>query len=135
MPLNNSDKDWKLFGKTDPYYAVLTAPEYHGQLSDKTRERFFESGEQHIAKMFSIIREHLDPNFAPRSALDFGCGVGRLLLPLARRCDEVTGVDVSPSMLAEARRNCDATGAKGVRLVQGDDALSNVRGSFDLIHS
>ena len=135
MPLNNSDKDWELFGKTDPYYAVLTAPEYHGQLSDKTRERFFESGEQHMAKMFSIIREHLDPNFAPRSALDFGCGVGRLLLPLARRCDEVTGVDVSPSMLAEARRNCDATGAKGVKLVQGDDALSNVRGSFDFIHS
>lgn len=135
MPLNNSDRDWEQFGKTDPYFAVLTAPEYHGQLSDKTRARFFESGEQHIETMFSIMREHLDPQFAPRSALDFGCGVGRLLIPLARRCDQVTGVDVSPSMLAEARRNCDAAHVGGVQLVEGDDALTGVGRAFDFIHS
>ena len=135
MPLNNSDKDWERFGKTDPYYAVLTAPEFHGELTGKTRERFFESGEQHIETMFSIIREHLYAGFAPRNALDFGCGVGRLLIPLARRCDEVTGVDISQSMLAEARRNCDAAGVVGVQLVRGDDTLSAVRGAFDFIHS
>ena len=108
MPINNSDRDWELFGKTDPYYAVLTAPEFHGQLSAAARAKFFGLGEEHIETMLSIIRERLDPAFAPRHALDFGCGVGRLLIPLGRRCDEVTGVDISSSMLAEARRNCDA---------------------------
>lgn len=135
MPINNSDRDWELFGKTDPYFAVLTAPEFHGQLSADARAKFFESGEQHIETMFSIIRDRLDPRFAPARALDFGCGVGRLVIPLAARCKEVTGVDVSSSMLAEARRNCDAVGAKNVRLEQGDDEMMRISGSFDFIHS
>src|SRR5712671_2277027 len=133
--INNSDKDWERFGKTDPYFAVLTAPEFHGQLSDTERTKFFASGASHIDTIFSIIRERLDSSFAPTRALDFGCGVGRLVLPLAERCGEVTGVDVSPSMLAEARRNCDAAGAKGVQLVLSDDNLSAVSGSFDFIHT
>jgi SAM-dependent methyltransferase len=136
MPIiNNSDKDWERFGKTDPYFAVLTAPEFHGELSDAERTKFFASGETHIDTIFSIIRERLDSSFAPARALDFGCGVGRLVLPLAERCREVTGVDVSSSMLAEARHNCDAAGATGVQLVQGDDDLSAVTGSFDFIHT
>ena len=135
MPINNSDRDWEVFGKTDPYFAVLTAPEYHGELSADARANFFDSGEKHIETMLSVIRERLDPSFAPVRALDFGCGVGRLLIPLATRCPDVTGVDVSPSMLAEARRNCDAAGATGVRLIQGDDELSGVSGLFDFIHT
>lgn len=127
--------DWELFAKTDPYYAVLTAPEYHGDLSADARTAFFESGERHISSMFSIVKQHLDPAFAPRRALDFGCGVGRLLIPLASRCEHVTGVDVAPAMLAEARRNCDNAGAAGVELLPSDDTLSRARGPFDFIHS
>lgn len=37
------------------------------------------------------------------SALDFGCGVGRLSLALARTFQHVTGVDVSESMIDRAR--------------------------------
>src|SRR3954469_547208 len=130
MPLiNDSDEDWERFGRTDPYFAVLTAPEFHGQLSDAERAKFFDSGEAHVERVIAIIRDRLDPGFAPRTALDFGCGVGRLLIPLAKRCDEVAGVDVSPSMLAEARRNCDAAGVRNVSLLQSDDELAAVAGS------
>lgn len=135
MPINSSDRDWEAFGRTDPYFAVLTAPEFHGDLTGPARARFFESGEQHVATMLSITRERLDPSFAPQTALDFGCGVGRLLIPLATRCRGVTGVDVSPAMLSEARKNCDVAGASNVRLVEGDDDLSRVAGSFDFVHS
>lgn len=136
MPLiNDSDKDWERFGRTDPYFAVLTAPEFHGQLEGAERAKFFESGETHIERVLSIIRERLDRSFTPQTALDFGCGVGRLVIPLARRCREVTGVDVSRSMLAEARRNCEAGGITNVSLVQGDDELSGVSASFDFVHT
>ena len=40
------------------------------------------------------------PDFS--SALDFGCGVGRLTRPLAQHFGEVTGIDVSASMLEVA---------------------------------
>ncbi|HEY6089488.1 MAG TPA: class I SAM-dependent methyltransferase [Gemmatimonadaceae bacterium] len=132
---NDSDRDWERFGKTDPYFAVLTAPQYHGELSDSDRAEFFRSGETHVDQVLSIIRGRLDAGFAPARALDFGCGVGRLLIPLAARCREVTGVDVSPAMLAEARRNCDNAGASQVRLLPSDDELSAVKGEFDFVHS
>jgi trans-aconitate methyltransferase len=44
-------------------------------------------------------------DFQPHSALDFGCGVGRLTAALAKRCERVVGVDVAPTMLEHARRN------------------------------
>ena len=37
-------------------------------------------------------------------ALDFGCGAGRSTRFLARLGFHVTGVDISPEMLAQARR-------------------------------
>jgi SAM-dependent methyltransferase len=132
---NDSDRDWELLGQTDPYFAVLTAPQYRGDLSVADRAEFFRSGEAHLAHVLSIIRSRLDPTFTPARALDFGCGVGRVLIPLAAQCRDVTGVDVSAAMLAEARRNCDAAGALNVKLLPSDDALSAVEGEFDLVHT
>lgn len=40
----------------------------------------------------------------PASVLDAGCGSGRVAAELARRGDEVVGVDVDAAMLATARR-------------------------------
>lgn len=57
---------------------------------------------------------------APRSAvLDIGCGTGRHSVELARRGYRVTGVDLSPGMLAEARKAADAAGVE-VEWVQSD---------------
>ena len=132
----DSDWDWERLGQTDPYFAVLTEPQYRGQLSDADRAEFFRTGEWHVNQVLSIIRARLHPTFAPARALDFGCGVGRLLIPLASRCREVTGVDVSPAMLEEARRNCDAAGVSHVRLIRNDDdELTAVEGEFDFVHS
>lgn len=48
---------------------------------------------------------------APRStALDAGCGVGRWSRILAHRGAKVTGVDLSPTMAAEARRRAGEEG-------------------------
>jgi cyclopropane fatty-acyl-phospholipid synthase-like methyltransferase len=85
--------------------------------------------------VLEAIREHLDPGFAPRRVLDFGCGVGRLVVPFARRAEHVLGVDVSASMLAEAQKNCVAHGVENARFALSDDALSEVDGSFDLVHA
>ncbi len=47
---------------------------------------------------------------AGREALDIGCGVGRWSLRMARRAQSVTGVDWSPTMVAEARRRAQDRG-------------------------
>jgi SAM-dependent methyltransferase len=139
MPKRNdlrTDSDWEHFAQTDPYWAVLTCDQFRrGNLDAGTRGAFFESGEEHIGWVELTARTHLDPGFAPRRALDFGCGVGRLLLPLAKRCAEVVGVDVSDTMLREAETNCRTAGVDNVTLVKGDDELSGVAGHFDLVHT
>ena len=119
-----TDRQWETWATRDPYFAVLSAEEFRGGGS---RDKFFASGEQHVAHVLAEIRAHLAPGFAPQTALDFGCGVGRVAIPLARLC-RTTGVDVSASMLAEARRNAAALGASAHFSEQAE-------GSFDLVHS
>ena len=51
--------------------------------------------------------------------LDAGCGTGRHSVPLASRGYEVTGFDLSPLYLEEARREAEAAGVT-LRLIQGD---------------
>lgn len=62
--------------------------------------------------------------FAARSGspiLELACGTGRVLLPLAQQGYRITGVDVSPAMLAIARQKVAAAGvADRVTLVQQD---------------
>lgn len=62
--------------------------------------------------------------------LDFGCGIGRVASALAARGAEVTGIDIAPGMIAEARRR-----APGIDFRCGDiDALAALdAGGFDLV--
>ena len=101
------------------------------------RQLFFQSGEHHVASVFNVIRQHVKPNFEPRTALDFGCGVGRVLMPLAERAAHVVGVDVAPSMLREAKSNCEAKGVDNVEFVQAGHArdMLPLQGRFDFVHS
>jgi SAM-dependent methyltransferase len=136
MKSADTDKAWEYYGRHDPYYGVLTTPEFQRrQLTSASKNEFFATGRRYVEWMWSVIVQHLEPQFRPTRALDFGCGVGRLLIPLADRCDSVVGVDVSASMLKVAQANCSERGLKNVSFVRGDDSLSRVTGEFDFIHS
>lgn len=58
---------------------------------------------------------------AGESALELGCGTGRVLIPLAATGCRVTGVDNSPALLALARRKAEqAGGTARLQLVEDD---------------
>lgn len=117
---------WKRFGDVDPYYGVLSSDAYrHENLTEDPLEEFFASGEAYVEWLFDQLG-----GLEPSTALDFGCGVGRVLVALCGRCEEVTGVDVSPGMLAECRNTCERRGIRNVRLA---DSLPDER--FDLAHT
>jgi 2-polyprenyl-3-methyl-5-hydroxy-6-metoxy-1,4-benzoquinol methylase len=134
--LHHPDADWERLGRDDPYYGVYVDRRFRSaNLTRGALTEFFASGEQHVAALLATIERELVPGFAPKRALDFGCGVGRLLVPLARRCDEVVGVDIAESMVREAKRNLDERAIRNVVVLRCDDTLTAVPGSFDLIHS
>lgn len=131
-----TDQEWEKWGKADPYFAVITAAKYRtANLTQEAKEEFFESGKAHIQHVLEVCRQHLDQSFTPRHALDFGCGTGRITIPLAELAEQVVGLDVSDSMLDEAHRNCQERSISNVSLIKSDDYLSAVNGTFDFIHS
>lgn len=131
-----TDKDWQAWGEQDPYFGVLSSQSFRkSNLTEENRAEFFRSGDEHVEAVFAKIRRHLDSDFKPARSIDFGCGVGRLVIPLARRCAEVTGIDVADSMLAEAQANCAAQGITNARWVKSDDTLSRLTGDYDFMHS
>lgn len=132
----DTDREWEKFGKNDPYYGVITHEKYRkSKLTDESKAEFFKSGYEYIDGVLKNIRKYVDPDYSVGRALDFGCGVGRLVVPLSEVAETVTGVDVSESMLREARKNCEARAIGNVYLVRCDDNLSSLAGKFDLIHS
>ena len=131
-----TDQAWMAWGERDPYFAVITMPEFRkGAIDDTAKARFFEMGQRHARYVLHMCRRHVNPGFQPRTALDFGCGVGRVTLPLAGEVERAVGVDISPAMLEEAQRNATAQGVGNVQWVQSDDTLSRIDERFDLVHS
>src|SRR5262245_21561822 len=109
MPVEGSSAD-------EPYFTVLTDPKFlRANLTDDARREFFGGGETLVDFMWRTIQLRLSPDFAPTAILEYGCGPGRLAIPLARRAarraGKVTAVDRSPEMLRAAR---DAAAAHGV---------------------
>jgi len=132
----DSDQHWERLGRTEPYFGVLSQDRFKpANLDEQALHEFFQSGEAHVDTVLNTIRAHLTSRFRPGRCLDFGCGVGRLMVPLAGRFERAVGVDVSPSMLAEARRNAGRFGLTNVEFAESDDRLSKVAGGFDFIHS
>jgi SAM-dependent methyltransferase len=133
---SGTDVEWEKWGQQDPYFAVLTNPKFRASvLTEEAKKEFFAQGRMHVDYVLQVCRNHIDPNFNPARVLDFGCGVGRLVIPFAQRGATVVGVDISPAMLREARLNCEAAGVEGVDLMGSDDLLSTVVGRFDLVHT
>ena len=129
-------KSWNYWGENDPYYAVVTFDEYRKEnLTESNKEAFFQTGYDHLNKLWAEIENNLVENFKPRRGLDFGCGVGRVVIPLAERCEKVVGVDISELMIEEAVRNCERRKIANTEFLQTDEFLSGTVGEFDFVHS
>jgi SAM-dependent methyltransferase len=136
MLAGNPGREWERWGEKNSYFAVLTEPKFlDANLNDESLQDFFESGERHVEHVYSMIRAKVRNDFEPVRVLDYGCGVGRLVVPFARRAREVVGVDISRGMLEESRENLKRLGIESARALHVDELDSLAPASFDLIHS
>lgn len=130
----NTDKAWEKWGRLDPYFGVLAHDKFSSGNIDANRQEFFASGAAFVEQIFSRYELQFGP--MPRErALDHGCGVGRIALPLARQFTSVVALDVSPSMLSEARSNAERAQISNAEFALADDTLTNAPGQFDFVNS
>jgi 2-polyprenyl-3-methyl-5-hydroxy-6-metoxy-1,4-benzoquinol methylase len=121
------------FAAREPYFAVLTDPKFlRANLTPEHEREFFASGEDVVSWMFSVIEAGLSPKFAPMTMLEYGCGLGRLALPLARRPGSVTAVDQSKVMLDLARQEAARRGLDHIQFQTPDELFATPR-KFDLV--
>lgn len=116
-------EDWDLRARANaPFYVCTTAAD--------SPAAFEASGERDLE---AYVLDGLD--VSPRwRALEIGCGVGRLLRPLAGRVERVVGVDVSAAMLARARDYCEGLPNVDLALTGGGlDFLPDA--GFDFVFS
>jgi SAM-dependent methyltransferase len=70
-----------------------------------------------------------------RDALEIGCGIGRLMVPLCSRVRFVVGTDVSSGMISAATRRLDGLSNTSVQLTTGQNLCEFGSGSMDLVYS
>jgi SAM-dependent methyltransferase len=115
-------QDWDERARKNARYYIVTN-------SAESEEQFAASGEQSVRDILEDV-EHLLPSHA--TTLEIGCGIGRMLRPLARRFDSVYGVDVSPEMISRARTRLTDLGNVKVWLNSGTNLRPVKSGTVDL---
>jgi 2-polyprenyl-3-methyl-5-hydroxy-6-metoxy-1,4-benzoquinol methylase len=134
--IDNPDKSWREYGEQDPYFGVLTEDRFRkSNLTTEALKDFFASGEAHVAAILKTLHDHVGSSFQMNDALDFGCGVGRIVIPFASRFANVTGIDISESYRVEAHKNCKDRGIDNVQFLETLSPLLEANVRFDLVHS
>lgn len=87
---------WDERAREDAVYFVDNRQRY----GDPDVERFFAEGERDLDRFFEDIGVALEPG---NTAVEIGCGLGRLTRVLAERVSRVVALDVSEEMLNRAR--------------------------------
>lgn len=102
-------RSWTRFGNSEPYWSVLSEPQYLMERIGETREAFLESGRENMERLFATLRRNdiaIDPAW---EVLELGCGLGRTTRWLSEHFHRISAVDVSSSHLELAQQlNADA---------------------------
>jgi SAM-dependent methyltransferase len=124
---------WEKFAHDDPYTYILTS------LKRPEAGEFWQSGERTIQSEILPLLQACDLRLFV--ALELGCGIGRLAVPLARSFRHVFGADISPRMVERATSYARDNTIENVSFVaiSGPEELlqrlGDHAGNCDLIYS
>lgn len=122
-PVDRMQREWNERAQTDPQGFI-------GRGYSASDAQFWASGSPDLEGLILDGLE-LDPRAA---ALEIGCGVGRLLRPLAARAARVIGVDIAPAMVEQGRSFLTDLPHVSFQVTQGRfDGIANA--SLDLVYS
>ncbi len=132
MKNNSYHTDWEEFAELDSKWAILTDPSKKYKRWDE--KDFFKTGRQEVKNLIDLIK-NLNINVKFGTALDFGCGIGRLTHHLVKYFEKVYGVDISKKMISDAK----ALHNKDKKIIFIQNTRNNLKcfnnNQFDLVFS
>lgn len=135
--LERIGKNWESLAKTDPMWAILSDPNKKGNKWDLND--FLATGEKEIGDLISYIETSLKIKGDRLAALDFGCGMGRLSLALAKYYEQVIGIDISETMINLANQVLDGhrnnLNGRVTYILNNSNAIPLEDNKCDLIYS
>jgi len=132
-----SKKDWSAYGDEDPFYGVLSEEKYkYKNLDESGYAEFYKTGFQYVEETNNRIFTNLGQDISDKNILDFGCGVGRLALPFAKKSTgKVTGLDVAPGMVKIANEQKEIHQVRNLSYQVYSGSEIPDLGTFDLVNS
>jgi SAM-dependent methyltransferase len=124
--------DWELLARLDPKWAILTEPSKVDGAWESSQ--FFDSGRREVEQVICLLRE-VAPDRTAERALDFGCGLGRLSRALSAYYTRVDGIDIAPSMIAQAQELNIGYDRCFFSVNERSDLKLFPRNAFDLIYT
>jgi SAM-dependent methyltransferase len=128
-------EQWTALGRSEPFWSVLSDDRFRMNNIDQNEGDFYASGADSERLIDAFCqRTHVA---SPRGAcLELGCGVGRVTRFLARRFEQVLGVDISEGNLELARKYLRNQQVENVRwlLLRDMSQLHDLEG-FDFFYS
>jgi SAM-dependent methyltransferase len=125
-----NDERWDRFAREDAEYYVLTDLGRHA--GAEGLRKFFETGRAEARRLLDRCRPYLGRR---ELAIEIGCGVGRVAVPMSSEFDRLIAVDVSPTMLEKLEEHAARDPTAGVI----EPMLANTRwdepDSADFIYS
>lgn len=110
------EETWSRLGQEDAHWSVITNEKFRKDSLSDHLDDFFASGEGDISRVEAALNRVGASLSEMNSIMDYGCGVGRLSIPLAKRCQHVLGVDISLAHLHEANANIERASLKNIDL-------------------
>src|SRR5258706_892616 len=96
---------WTHLGEVRPHYSVLTNRKYLPETLDaESIEDFYSSGVGEVAAITAILKRYGKSDLGSQVCVEYGCGLGRVTLPLAKTFKRVHAYDISGNHLALARK-------------------------------
>ncbi len=134
--LRRVEDTWSKLGKEEVYWSVITDNNFREINFEKNKNKFLEMGEWDVQRIKAALSRSGIAFEKIDTALDFGCGVGRLSISMAQKIKHVTAVDISESHLDAANKLCKELNINNIEFKK-IQSLGDIKelGEFDLVFS
>jgi SAM-dependent methyltransferase len=126
---------WESLGQERPFHSVLTEDRYMPGHVSEAEAHFWQSGESEATVLAGYLADLGLVRLHDAALLEYGCGVGRVTVPLAGLVRQVTAYDLSEPHLKLARERAALSGRRNVRMILLDNPIDTDFEPCDIFYS